>query len=192
VVEVARPKKAGKKQSGAESQRVRSRKGTEIEFTPLEGAEGEDVKLTKKALAEQRKRARLERTFAIAPPQAGAEPVQVPADDPAALRLSKMSVDQLKDILRVGCCRVRRAALADQRGQANKQTLTGTKDELVARCLDGEVNGALQVCPMCRQGKLRFDVESAQYWCSGFFDKDINQFMKCGFKVGGWTDHGRR
>ena len=42
----------------------------------------------------------------------------------------KMKVPELKKVLK-----------------ANKQLVTGTKDELVARCVDGEQYGAIPQCP---------------------------------------------
>lgn len=46
-----------------------------------------------------------------------------------------MTLGQLKDHLR-----------------ANKQIMAGKKDELVERCADGELLGALPKCPRCLQG----------------------------------------
>jgi hypothetical protein len=75
------------------------------------------------------------------------------------------TIDELKDFLRW-----------------NGQLLSGTKGDLVARCVDGEVHGALPHCPEpgCK-GRLR--IEGSQVHCGGAFDDEIGTFVRCYFKV---------
>eukprot|EP00854_Cymbomonas_tetramitiformis_P021667 gene21667-26060_t len=73
----------------------------------------------------------------------------------------KMNVGQLKQVLK-----------------ANHQLLGGTKDELAARCVDGEKWGALPTCPMCGKGRLKVAYQGhghggqGTFSCPGFFDED--------------------
>ena len=80
----------------------------------------------------------------------------------AKAAFSSMKIPALKNILRT-----------------NQQLLSGTKDELVERCAQGSVLGALPRCPHCFGGKLRFDKEKGLYWCHGYMDDD--EYKPCYF-----------
>jgi hypothetical protein len=79
--------------------------------------------------------------------------------------LGSNSIDQLKQLLR-------------QNGQA----VSGTKGELIERCSQGAVLGAIPICPLCGAGKLRFAIKTGVYTCPGFMDDDT--FHKCVFASG--------
>ena len=82
-----------------------------------------------------------------------------------------MRAPELKDVLRT-----------------NKQLLGGAKAELVARCVDGEVFGALPICPACGKGRLRVKYVKVtghngqgEFSCPGWFDSEIGSRVSCGF-----------
>lgn len=75
-----------------------------------------------------------------------------------------LKIPGLKDILRT-----------------NQQILTGVKEDLIERCAQGAVLGAVPRCPHCHGGKLRFDKEKGQYWCHGFMDDD--EYKTCYFNT---------
>lgn len=83
----------------------------------------------------------------------------------AAEGYESKKIDELKDVLR-----------------RNDQLLGGTKGELVHRCAEGEVLGALPRCPVCGAGKLKFDAKSGMFKCPGYMDDD--EFKPCFFKSG--------
>jgi hypothetical protein len=70
-----------------------------------------------------------------------------------------MTIPQLKDILRT-----------------NQQKVGGTKGELVDRCAEGSVLGAIPQCSVCGGGKLKFDLAKGQYSCPGYMDDDTFVF----------------
>lgn len=68
-------------------------------------------------------------------------------------RYAKTPVDGLKDVLRW-----------------NKQFLTGKRNDILARIIDGEVNGRLGACPLCVKGRLKYGQEQEeQVTCNGGF-----------------------
>lgn len=78
----------------------------------------------------------------------------------------KQTVDQLKDYLRW-----------------NRQVLTGTKDVLLAKVIDGEFYQArLARCELCG-GKLKLMEDGVTVHCSGSFDEDTQRRIECGFTV---------
>mmetsp|Transcript_34957 Transcript_34957/g.84593 ORF Transcript_34957/g.84593 Transcript_34957/m.84593 type:complete len:683 (+) Transcript_34957:164-2212(+) len=91
-------------------------------------------------------------------------------DDMLALyhKYSKMKADELKDYLRW-----------------NMQMLKGTKQFVMFKCIDGEVNGRLGFCPLC-QGQLKYDDTDyeATVHCSGRYDEDMGRRVACSYKVG--------
>ncbi len=64
----------------------------------------------------------------------------------------------------------------------NKQPKTGKKEDLVERCLDGFLYGALPKCPTCRRGKLTFYEDSGAYVCGGYFDVNSKRMISCNFR----------
>lgn len=75
-----------------------------------------------------------------------------------------MTVENLKTLLRT-----------------NRQPVTGNKAELVKRVSEGVVLGAMQPCPQCFGGKLRYHVDTGIYTCHGFMDDD--QYTYCYYKA---------
>ena len=69
--------------------------------------------------------------------------------------------------------------------KANGQVQSGTKGELVQRCAEGKVLGAIPVCPLCGAGKLRFDGKTGIYKCPGYQDDDV--YRPCVFQSGAVT-----
>jgi hypothetical protein len=63
----------------------------------------------------------------------------------------------------------------------NTQVMTGTKADLVERCAQGKLLGALPNCPKCFGGKLRFDLKKGEYRCPGFMDD--TDFVFCKFSA---------
>ncbi len=76
-----------------------------------------------------------------------------------------MSVAELKEVLR-----------------ANEQLLQGGREELVARCADGEAHGGLPACPTCGIGRLHHERDAATgravYTCPGYFDTQARTFVR--------------
>lgn len=62
----------------------------------------------------------------------------------------------------------------------NGQIQTGKKEELVHRCAESKLLGALPACPKCSTGKLRFNYKTAIFRCPGQVD-DAGTFIYCGF-----------
>jgi hypothetical protein len=177
--EEVKPKKQPSKKRAAEDdepptkkeKKIKTRKGTEITFTSAPGSGGGGpTKLTKKELDAERKAKGEETVYVIAPKQGEEGKVEIPGHDPRAQMLDKMTASQLKDILRV-----------------NKQLLGGTKSELVQRCLDGMVNGAIPKCSICAHGQLRYDYDRGMYTCGGYFDDVVKARISCKNCVGSVT-----
>jgi hypothetical protein len=77
---------------------------------------------------------------------------------------SGMKIDELKDVLRW-----------------NKQTgLSGKKEELLLRCVDGHLHGRIGLCPSCEEGKLKL-VNHTTVTCSGYFDEENQVRHPCFF-----------
>jgi hypothetical protein len=62
----------------------------------------------------------------------------------------------------------------------NRQPSTGTKDQLIQRCTEGKLFGAIPKCPKCFAGNPRFDLKTGTYKCPGFMDDTT--FKNCGWK----------
>ena len=78
----------------------------------------------------------------------------------AAEKFTSLSLDSLKALLK-----------------SNRQVVSGAKTELVQRCAEGSVLGALPSCPLCSGGKLRFNSKTGIYLCPGYMDDDV--FKPC-------------
>lgn len=61
----------------------------------------------------------------------------------------------------------------------NEQILSGKKEDLIERCAEGLVLGAIPKCPTCSKRVLRFDRETGNYSCPGSFEG--GQMVKCKF-----------
>ncbi len=59
--------------------------------------------------------------------------------------------------------------------------MTGTKDELVERVADRKTLGSIPNCTKCGGGKLRFDMQSGEYYCKGFMEDTTFRFCKARF-----------
>ena len=73
----------------------------------------------------------------------------------------------------------------------NNQKISGTKAELIERCAEGKLLGAVPNCPKCFGGKLRFNIHSGEYKCPGFMEDTT--MVHCSFKSfdvkrNPWTD----
>lgn len=79
-------------------------------------------------------------------------------------KLEEVRVADLKDMLRY-----------------NDQKTSGAKPELVNRCLDAIINGALPKCPRCRVGHLVY-LGSGRYGCAGSFDQQQKRVRDCSFE----------
>merc|ERR1712060_790383 len=66
----------------------------------------------------------------------------------------------------------------------NRQMLGGTKDVLIQRIIDGDMNGRLGLCPICFKGKLKFNTENNTVVCNGYFDEELNVRRSCFFGTG--------
>lgn len=75
-------------------------------------------------------------------------------------------VDELKDVLRW-----------------NKAPITGNKDVLLLRIIDGEVYGRLGRCPICVKGRLKLCDEGDKVECKGFYNEDVGAFEVCYFSM---------
>ena len=61
----------------------------------------------------------------------------------------------------------------------NRQIRSGYKFELVKRCAEAKLLGGLSNCPTCMGGKLRFNIQTGEYFCRGFMDDDT--FKNCNY-----------
>jgi len=67
--------------------------------------------------------------------------------------------------------------------QWNHQLVSGTKDILMARVIDGQMRGRLGHCPMCVRGPVKLENESAKNAiCTGYYDSDMGYHVSCSFK----------
>eukprot|EP00536_Pseudo-nitzschia_multiseries_P010481 jgi/Psemu1/289111/fgenesh1_pg.321_\ len=63
----------------------------------------------------------------------------------------------------------------------NQQLLTGTKNFVLFKVLDGELHGRLSICPLC-QGDLKFvEGDYDKIHCSGRYDEDIGRRIPCSY-----------
>jgi hypothetical protein len=60
--------------------------------------------------------------------------------------------------------------------------LTGVKDVLLFKIMDGEQQGRLGLCGLCG-GRLKFSDDMEHVICSGRFDEDLNIRQPCGFQA---------
>ena len=72
--------------------------------------------------------------------------------------------------------------------KANLVVRPATKAHMVARCVDGELWGAIPPCPRCHVGRLKVHYASpdahagqGEWTCGGACDKDLNMVVKCYF-----------
>eukprot|EP00804_Cyclotella_cryptica_P023395 CCRYP_000521-RA/>CCRYP_000521-RA protein AED:0.40 eAED:0.40 QI:206/1/1/1/0.87/0.77/9/1077/473 len=81
----------------------------------------------------------------------------------------KMTNERLKDVLRWNL----------------GYGMTGTKDVLLLRCIDGHVNGRLARCPSCFKGHLQLcDNDAGEtVKCGGYFDEDMSVRVPCSYQV---------
>lgn len=63
----------------------------------------------------------------------------------------------------------------------NAQIIKGTKRDLVLRCADGKLLGALPHCPNCGQGHMRFDAKYRLYYCPGYLS--AHGMEMCAMKI---------
>ena len=84
-------------------------------------------------------------------------------------KYSSLSGALLKDMLRL-----------------NTQKVSGTKDELVERCVDCFMYGCLPRCPDCGAARLRVHYPSSfghggqgRFGCPGYYDDDV--YVRCGY-----------
>lgn len=65
----------------------------------------------------------------------------------------------------------------------NRQFVTGTKNYLMVKVLDGYVNGRLARCQLCQGGRLKIDdTDCTVVQCNGQFDEDSQQRIPCTFQ----------
>ena len=72
--------------------------------------------------------------------------------------------------------------------KANNIVIPANKAQKVARCVDGELWGAIPPCPRCHVGRLKVCYASpdahggqGEWTCSGSYDKDLGARVKCYF-----------
>jgi hypothetical protein len=80
------------------------------------------------------------------------------------IELNSKNIKELKEILK-----------------KNNQVMTGIKGDLVERCAQGKVLGAVPNCPKCIAGKLRFNIKTGAYVCPGYMND--TDFVHCNFKA---------
>ena len=64
----------------------------------------------------------------------------------------------------------------------NRQTMTGTKDVILFKVLDGEINGRLARCPM-DGGRLKLSEDGTKVTCNGNFDEDLQIRIDCAYSA---------
>lgn len=73
----------------------------------------------------------------------------------------------------------------------NNQKISGNKGELVERCAQGKLLGAVPNCPQCSGGKLRFNINTGDYFCPGYVEDTtliVCNFMSKDVKRNEWID----
>jgi hypothetical protein len=66
----------------------------------------------------------------------------------------------------------------------NGQHISGKKEELLARVIDGEKNGPLLRCPVCYFGRLKVRPNHQdRVFCPGYYDTYHEWFERCVYKV---------
>lgn len=64
----------------------------------------------------------------------------------------------------------------------NRQLVSGAKQLLLQRIIDGHMNGRLGMCPSCFEGKLKLkDEDGETVFCNGYYDKDAMVRNPCFF-----------
>mmetsp|Transcript_26696 Transcript_26696/g.89374 ORF Transcript_26696/g.89374 Transcript_26696/m.89374 type:complete len:398 (-) Transcript_26696:104-1297(-) len=68
---------------------------------------------------------------------------------------------------------------------ANGLPKSGTKAHLVETCVDGELHGALPLCPLCGKGQLRRldGADKGTAACPGYWDEEAGTRRMCAFKM---------
>lgn len=79
---------------------------------------------------------------------------------------SKLSVEELKDILRW-----------------NHQPVSGTKQILLSRAIDGFVNGRLGFCMTCVCGTLKLSENCTEVSCAGFYNEEFGYRELCPMNI---------
>jgi len=88
--------------------------------------------------------------------------------DPVQAKYTKMNSSDLKTVLK-----------------NNRQLSTGTKDELVQKCVDGEKHGALPFCPTCKMSAVKPVTDKnghVTFRCPGYFSTTEGR-VTCFFKA---------
>merc|ERR1712154_494946 len=71
--------------------------------------------------------------------------------------------------------------------EINQQKKSGRKDELIDRCCDGILYGAIPKCPKCplhgrgNRSYLKYNMNNGYYTCSGAYDKIKKKRLQCDF-----------
>ncbi len=66
----------------------------------------------------------------------------------------------------------------------NSQHISGRKEELLARVIDGETYGPLLRCPICRRGRLKVRPHHQDIvFCPGYWDSYYECFEHCGYII---------
>ena len=66
----------------------------------------------------------------------------------------------------------------------NGQHISGLKEELLARVIDGEKYGPLKRCPICRFGRLKVRPHHQDIvFCPGYYDTEYECHMHCGYII---------
>jgi poly [ADP-ribose] polymerase len=80
-------------------------------------------------------------------------------------KYKSLKVDELKDFLRW-----------------NRQVMTGTKDIVLFKAIDGNIYGRLARCVLCG-GRLKMNSDCTKVICSGSFDEDTSMRIDCAYQV---------
>jgi hypothetical protein len=62
----------------------------------------------------------------------------------------------------------------------NGQLVTGRKQDLLLRCIDGEINGRIPGCPACHKGQMYYNYSEGAYVCNGYWDELSHNPIRCG------------
>ena len=61
--------------------------------------------------------------------------------------------------------------------------VSGAKNALLQRIVDGHVNGRLGICPICGKGRLKLNDDNwEEIYCNGYFDEDTMVRVPCFYK----------
>ncbi|EZG44352.1 putative poly [ADP-ribose] polymerase [Gregarina niphandrodes] len=163
-----------KKRAKKEDDDLDSAEEEEDTATPPTSEDEDAVQDKVKKPTTSRKRSAPAGTAGDSPKRAKPAPIDVDAYNGGVL--PEDQVQQIKEVMTEIKSKTNNVLQASLR--ANKQKISGRKEDLVIRVAECTVLGALPKCPECKKAVLYYDRHSGEYSCPGSFGDEV----KCAFK----------